>query len=188
MRTDRYRFTRWGAQGTELYDHQNDAGETINIARTRRKRGAGGDVGKTTGGGDSRREGLKKEFGKGKAQSVSDSSRSHSAKHRKILIYLSRNSRYSCFSLLPPPRTSRITHRAPALSRGHSVFLKFSPANGKLLSIRTPLLFSLTLTLSRREKELRIGEFSGDELPFKLVRRTFILRKVIPSPSGRGLG
>ena len=32
MRTDRYRFTRWGAQGTELYDHQNDAGETINIA------------------------------------------------------------------------------------------------------------------------------------------------------------
>ena len=32
MRTDRYRFTSWGDAGTELYDHQTDAGETVNLA------------------------------------------------------------------------------------------------------------------------------------------------------------
>lgn len=39
MRTDRYRFTLWQAsaspdevQAVELYDHQTDPGETVNLA------------------------------------------------------------------------------------------------------------------------------------------------------------
>ena len=37
MRTDRYRYTEWAARGqapvaVELYDHQADPGENVNIA------------------------------------------------------------------------------------------------------------------------------------------------------------
>ena len=32
LRNDRYRFTIWGERGTELYDHQTDPGETVNVA------------------------------------------------------------------------------------------------------------------------------------------------------------
>ncbi len=32
LRTDRYRYTEWGYRGAELYDHERDPGENINIA------------------------------------------------------------------------------------------------------------------------------------------------------------
>ena len=32
MRTDRYRYTEWGDKGSELYDHQGDPGENVNLA------------------------------------------------------------------------------------------------------------------------------------------------------------
>ena len=32
IRTDRYRYTEWGANGAELYDHEKDPHENVNIA------------------------------------------------------------------------------------------------------------------------------------------------------------
>ena len=37
MRTDRYRYTEWspnGKDGIELYDHETDPGENVNIAKS----------------------------------------------------------------------------------------------------------------------------------------------------------
>ena len=44
MRTDQYRFTRWMVPGTdfeefELYDHQSDPDENVNLANERRFQG-----------------------------------------------------------------------------------------------------------------------------------------------------
>ncbi len=33
LRTDRYRFTDWGPEGAELYDHQSDPAEMVNLAK-----------------------------------------------------------------------------------------------------------------------------------------------------------